>query len=54
MKAKQRLSEAGFKLRKFMTNSPKLHERLNIEDTANMRNNHKVLGVQWRMCSYLI
>ena len=45
MKAKQRLSEAGFKLRKFMTNSPKLHERLNIEDTANMRNNHKVLGV---------
>ena len=47
VKAKARLSEAGFKLRKFMTNSPKLHERLNIEDTGNMRNDHKVLGVQW-------
>ena len=47
VKAKQGLSEAGFKLRKFMTNSPKLHERLNMEDTGNMGNNHKVLGVQW-------
>lgn len=36
VKAKQRLSKAGFKLRKFMTNSPKLHERLNMEDTGNM------------------
>uniref|UniRef100_A0A1X7UBY6 Reverse transcriptase domain-containing protein n=1 Tax=Amphimedon queenslandica TaxID=400682 RepID=A0A1X7UBY6_AMPQE len=46
-KSKQGLSEAGFKLRKFMTNSRQLHERLSIEDIGDMGRDHKVLGVLW-------
>ena len=49
-KSKQGLSEAGFKLRKFMTNSIQLHERLSIEDIGDMGSDHKVLGVSWKRC----
>ena len=43
----EKLLEAGFKLRKFMTNSVSLYTKLASKEVECMANDHKVLGVRW-------
>lgn len=53
LKAKVRLAEAGFNLRKFVTNSSDLrnmigsNEGLPADDYLRLPNGHKVFGVGW-------
>ena len=48
IKSKQRLLEAAFKLRKFMTNSIELYQKISEnEEMGDIEETHKVLGIQW-------